>query len=111
VNVSVFAESDIPTIGSFLAGSQTVLGIDIEKDGIKWYLIVNNSQDYENSNQRYYRFFVLGGTRRIDIVLNIQNVDDESPYFTLPPGSTSCAIRVSNVLNLYPANVENRVSS
>jgi hypothetical protein len=98
VNVSVFAETDAPTIGSFSAGSQQMLGLDTEKDGSKWYLIVKNVQDYENPNQRLYRFSVLAGGS-YDIVLSIRNLDDANPYLISPPESKSCKINVSNVLN------------
>jgi hypothetical protein len=98
VNVSVSAESDEPTIGNFVSGSQMSLGLETEKDDIKWYLVVTNAQDYENSNQRFYRFVVRAGGLSNDVVLNIQDVDDESPYFLLPD-STPCAIRVSSALN------------
>lgn len=90
-------ETDVPTIVDFTPGSEINLGLDKENDDGKWYLVVNKAQDYENVNQRYYRFSVLAGTTRIDIVLTIQNLDDESPYFTLPPDSTSCEIRETEI--------------
>jgi hypothetical protein len=98
VNVSVFAETDVPQMGSFVLGSQINLGLGIENNGTKYYLVVNNPQDYENPSQRDYRFHVLGGTTRIDVMLSINNLDDEPPSFSLPPDSKTCEIRVSNAL-------------
>jgi lipopolysaccharide assembly outer membrane protein LptD (OstA) len=100
MNVSVAAESDEPTIETFTTGSQTSLGLDKEHSGNKWYLAVNKTQDYENPNQRYYRFNVAAGTQKHDVALSIINVDDESPYFNLPD-SASCQIKVSNALKLH----------
>jgi hypothetical protein len=98
VNISFSTETDVPEIGRFDFGSQTSLGLETESDGSKWYLVVNNPQDYENTNQRYYRFFVLVAGGMNDVELNIRNLDDEIPYFILPD-STRCQIRVSNALN------------
>jgi len=99
VNVSVSAESDEATIGNFLSGSgsQTTLGVATEKNDSKWYLVVTIAQDYENTNQRYYRFYVNAGSERYEVALIITNVDDEIPLFL--PYTTSCEIRVSNSLN------------
>jgi len=93
VRIGVFNcdETDIPTIGSFSAGLQTMLGLDTEKDGSKWYLIVKNAQDYENPNQRLYIFSVLAGGS-YDIVLSIRNLDDTNPFLISPPESKSCKI-------------------
>ena len=100
VNVSVSADPDSPTIGTFKpgSGSQMSLGLEVEKDNDNWYLVVNNPQDYEIPSQRYYSFSVLGDGALYDVVLNIENVDDESPYF-LMPDSKSCEIKVSKALN------------
>jgi hypothetical protein len=98
VNVSLSAGSDVPTIGNFVSGSQTSLGLKTENDSNTWYLIVTNAQDYENPTQRFYRFSVTAGGVGYDVVLSIRNLDDGSPYFLLPD-STSCAINVSNALN------------
>jgi hypothetical protein len=98
VNVSVSAATDVPTILNFDYGTNMSLGLNVENSDNKWYLVVNNAQDYENPIQRYYRFSVQAGGVRHDVELSIINVDDESPYFLLPD-STPCAIRVSNALN------------
>jgi len=95
VNVSVSAPSDEPMIGAFETGSQTELGLDKEADGTTWYLTVNNAQNYENVNQRYYRFSVRVGTLSQQVAVTIVNVDDENPIF-LMPDTTPCEIRVSN---------------
>ena len=97
LNVSVSAVSDVATIGNFGVGTQMSLGLQTETDGSKWYLVVTNTQDYENPTQRYYRFEVTAGVQKYDVVLNIRNLDDESPYFLLPD-PTPCAIKVSNDL-------------
>jgi len=85
---------DSPAIGTFKpgSGSQMSLGLEVEKDNDNWYLVVNNPQDYEIPSQRYYSFSVLGDGALYDVVLNIENVDDESPYF-LMPDSKSCEIK------------------
>jgi hypothetical protein len=98
VNVSVSADSDAPTIERFTVGSQTMLGLDIVNYDSKWYLVVTNAQDYEIANQRLYRFSVLVGITRYEVLLAVTNVDDEIPYFTMPD-STPCTISVSNALN------------
>ena len=97
VNVSVSADHDLPGIGNFQSGSQMSLGLEVEDDG-EWYLVVTNPQDYEIPSQRIYRFSVRGDGVLYDVVLNIENVDDESPYF-LMPDSKSCEIKVSKALN------------
>ena len=98
VNVSVCAASDVPTIGNFQSGTQMSLGLERENVDNKWYLVVTNAQDYENTNQRFYRFRVLAASVMYDVVLIIQNMDDEIPLF-LMPDPTPCEIRVSNGLN------------
>jgi len=97
VNVSVSAAIEEPTIQNFQSGSATSLGLETETDGSRWYLAVTNAQDYENINQRLYRFTVLAGTGQYEVVLNIVNVDDETPMFLLPD-PTPCEIKVSNGL-------------
>jgi hypothetical protein len=69
VNISLSAASDLPSIGNFAIGSQTSLGLETEQDGSTWYLVVTNAQDYENPNQRLYRFSVTAGGVRNDVVL------------------------------------------
>ena len=98
VNVSVSAASDVPEIVRFNLGSQISLGLDIENNGNKWYLVVKNAQDYENPSQRNYGFSVRAGGELYDVWLYIRNKDDEYPYFLLT-NSTSCEIKVSNALN------------
>ena len=97
VNVSVSAETDVPTIGNLDSASQMILGLKTEENNSVWYLVVTNAQDYENPNQRYYRFDVTAGGRKYEVELTIRNLDDESPYFLLPD-STPCEIGVSNPL-------------
>jgi hypothetical protein len=98
VNVYVAAESDVASIGSFVTGTNMSLGLTTELDNNKWYLVINNPQDYENTNNRFYRFFVLAGATRLEVALFILNVDDEFPYYSLPD-STPCAINVSNAVS------------
>ena len=100
MNISLSAETDVPTIGNLDSASQMNLGLETEKDNSIWYLVVTNGQDYENTNQRYYRFDVTAGGRKYEVELTIRNLDDESPYFLLPD-STPCEINVSNALKNY----------
>jgi hypothetical protein len=98
VNVYVAAESDVPVIGSFVTGTNMSLGLTTELDNSKWYLVMNKRQDYEIENNRFYRFSLRAGVAGLDVVLYILNVDDESPYYSLPD-STPCAIKVSNAVS------------
>lgn len=98
MNVFVTAASDVPKIQKFVEGTQANLGLDTNNVGGKWYLIVKNTQDYENPNHRTYRFLVESGTDVLDVLLYVTNLDDESPYFNLPD-TPSCEIKVSNPLH------------
>lgn len=94
IRIAVFNcdDSDEPSILGFTTGSQMSLGLETETDGSKWYLVVKNAQDYENTAQRNYRFSVLAGSESHDVTLNIVNVDDNSPLFLLPD-PTPCQIK------------------
>ena len=96
INVFVAAESDEPKI--IPTGSITTLGLDTDNRNGKWYLIVKNTQDYENPIQRSYRFNVDVGGTPYEVYITVVNVDDETPYFYLPD-SSPCEIKVSNALN------------
>jgi hypothetical protein len=97
INVFVAADSDEPTI-TMISGSNTTLGLGTDNRNGKWYLIVKNTQDYENSIQRNYRFYAYVGGTPYEVYITVVNVDDETPYFDLPD-SSPCEIHVSNALN------------
>jgi len=96
VNVSLSAATDVPNIQN--DGSTMSLGLVTVNENNKWYLAVNNPQDYENPNQRNYRFSVIVTLMSYDVALSVVNVDDESPFFLLPD-TTPCEMKVSNGLN------------
>lgn len=82
---------------SFSVGNGMSLGLETEKSDDKWFLFVRTAQDYETQTQRTYRFTVEVAGVRYNVVINVENVDDQPPFFLLP--DSTCHVSVSNRIN------------
>lgn len=87
-----YNESATPRIGTFYTGNNTNLGLKFEENNTKWSLLITKTQDYENSEHRYYTIDLSAGSVNINLVILINNIFDNIPRVDF---SNPCSIPVS----------------
>lgn len=90
-----YDHADGPMLGSFMLNTASNLGLSFNKNNAQseWQMLINQRQDYENSNTRDYSFYVHGNVTRLYVMVKVQNIFDNPP--TMTQVTNPCYVKVS----------------
>ena len=86
---------DAPMLGNFLFNTNSNLGLSFNKNNSKsqWQIMINQRQDFENSNNRDYSFYIHGNVTRLYVIVRVENIFDNPP--TMTQVTNPCNVKVS----------------
>lgn len=82
-----------PAFSNFIAGSNSNLGLNFERNSTFWQMVLTRQQDFENANMRQYVFSLnaIDGISSTFIV-RVRNIFDNPP--TIIQHTNPCVVKV-----------------
>ncbi|CRL07387.1 CLUMA_CG020361, isoform A [Clunio marinus] len=106
-----YDEDQVPLISAFYIGRPQDLDLSFEKNmDNEWEMIVNNKQDYEQSQMRNYIFMVKIDEHEIYVQINVINIFDNAPILLFDmnickiPELTESNYDTGCIYNVYDAD-------